>query len=52
MMFAYFHYKGTITSCSDMLNTCASGVLVCSIVYFSIYVISHPLLVTYFLSYC
>ena len=35
-MFAYFHSKGTIPSCSDMLNTCASGVLICSTVYFSI----------------
>ena len=35
-MFASFHYKGTIPSCSDMLNTCASGVQICSTVYFSI----------------
>ena len=35
-MFASFHSKGTIPSCSDMLNTCASGVLICSTVYFSI----------------
>ena len=28
MMFASFHPKGTIPSCSDMLNTCASGVLI------------------------
>ena len=35
-MFASFHYKGTIPSCSDMLNTCASGVLICSTVSFSI----------------
>ena len=27
-MFASFHSKGTIPSCSDMLNTCASGVLI------------------------
>ena len=36
MMFASFHYKGTIPSCSDMLNSCASGVLNCSTVSFSI----------------
>ena len=35
-MFASFHSKGTIPSCSDMLNPCASGVLICSTVYFSI----------------
>ena len=35
-MFASFHSKGTIPSLSDMLNTCASGVLICSIVSFSI----------------
>ena len=35
-MFASFHYKGTIPSCSDMLNTCASGILICSTVSFSI----------------
>ena len=35
-MFASFHSKGTIPSCSDMLNTCASGVLICSTVSFSI----------------
>ena len=35
-MFASFHSKGTIPSCSDMLNTCASGVVICSTVYFSI----------------
>ena len=35
-MFASFHSKGTIPSCSDMLNTCASGELICSTVYFSI----------------
>ena len=29
-MFASFHSKGKIPSCSDMLNTCASGVLICS----------------------
>ena len=36
IMFASFHYKGTIPSCSDMLNTCASGVLICSTASFSI----------------
>ena len=36
MMFAPFHSKGTIPSYSDMLNTCASGVLICSTVSFSI----------------
>ena len=36
IMFASFHSKGTIPSCSDMLNTCASGVLICSAVSFSI----------------
>ena len=35
-MFASFHSKGTIPSCSDMLNTCACGVLVYSTVSFSI----------------
>ena len=35
-MFASFHSKGTIPSCSDMLNTCASGVLIYSTVSFSI----------------
>ena len=35
-MFASFHSKGTIPSCSDMLNTCASGVQICSTVSFSI----------------
>ena len=35
-MCASFHSKGTIPSCSDMLNTCASGVLICSTVVFSI----------------
>ena len=35
-MFASFHSKGTIPSCSDMLNTCASGLLICSTVSFSI----------------
>ena len=29
-MFASFHSKGTIPSCSDMLNRCESGVLICS----------------------
>ena len=35
MMFASFHYKGTIPSPSDMLNTFASGVLISSTVSFS-----------------
>ena len=35
-MFASFHSNGTIPSLSDMLNTCASGVLICSTVSFSI----------------
>ena len=35
-MFASFHSKGTIPSYSDMLNTCASGVQICSTVSFSI----------------
>ena len=35
-MFASFHSKGTIPSCSGMLNTCASGLLICSKVSFSI----------------
>ena len=35
-MFASFHSKGTIPSCSDMLNTCASGLLICFTVSFSI----------------
>ena len=43
-MFASFHSKGTIPSCSDMLNTCASGVLICSSVSFSILgdILSNP----------
>ena len=36
IMFASFHSKGTIPSCSDMLNTCASGILICSTISFSI----------------
>ena len=36
MMFASFHSKDTIPSCSDMLNTCASGILICSTVSFRI----------------
>ena len=35
-MFASFHSRGAIPSCSDMLNTCASGVLICSTVSLSI----------------
>ena len=35
-MCASFHAKGTIPSYSDMLNTCASGVLICSTISFSI----------------
>ena len=35
-MFASFHSKGTIPSCSDMLNACASSVLTCYTVSFSI----------------
>ena len=35
-MFASFYSKGTLPSCSDMLNTCASGVLICSTISFSI----------------
>ena len=35
-MFASFHSKGTIPSCSDMVNMCASGILICSTVSFSI----------------
>ena len=35
-MFASFHSKGTIPSCSDMLNTCASGVQICSTVSYNI----------------
>ena len=34
-MFSSFHSKGILPSCSDMLNTCASGVPICSTVYFS-----------------
>ena len=34
-MFASVHAKGTLPSCSYMLNTCASGVLICSTVSFS-----------------
>ena len=37
-MFASFYSnsKGTLPSCSDMLNTCASGLLICYTVSFSI----------------
>ena len=35
-MFASFHSKGTILSCSDTLNTWVSGVLICSTVSLSI----------------
>ena len=35
-MFASFHSKGTIPSCSDILNTCASGEQICYTVSFSI----------------
>ena len=35
-MFASFHSEGTIPSCSDMSNMCASGVLISSTVSFSI----------------
>ena len=35
-MFASFHSNGTMPSCSVMLNTCASGILICSTVSFSI----------------
>ena len=35
-MFASFHSKGTIPSFNDMLNTCASGVVICSTVSFGI----------------
>ena len=35
-MFASFHSKGTIPSCSDMLNTCASGLIIFSTVSFNI----------------
>ena len=31
-MFAPFHSKGTIPSCSDMLKACRSGILICSTV--------------------
>ena len=31
IMFAYFNYKGTVPSFTDMLNTCASDdILICS----------------------
>ena len=33
--FSSFHSKGTIPSCSDMLNMCASGILICSTASFS-----------------
>ena len=36
ILFASLHSKGIIPSCSDMLNTCACGVLMCSTVSFSI----------------
>ena len=36
-MFASFHLKGTIHSLSDMLNTCAIGLQICSTVSFSIF---------------
>ena len=50
MMFASINYQ-TIPSCRDMLNTCASGILICFIVSFCVYVLSRILLVTY-CSYC
>ena len=37
MMFASYHSNGTIPSYSDMLNRCASGVLICSTICFSIF---------------
>ena len=52
IMFASFHSKGTIPSCSYMLNMSSSGVLIYSTASFSIKVISHLHLVTCFLSYC
>ena len=51
----HLHPNGTIPSNSDMLNTCASGILICSTVYFSILGdIPSTLgdLLTYSLSYC
>ena len=35
-IFASFHSKGKISTCSDILNTCASDVLICSTVSSSI----------------
>ena len=46
MMFASINYQ-TIPSCRDMLNTCASGILICFIVSFCVYMLSRILLVTY-----
>ena len=51
-MFASFHSKGTIPSCSDMLNTCESGVLICSTVSFSILGDIPSTRGDFFLSYC
>ena len=51
IMFASFHSKGTIPSCSDMINTCASGVLICSTVYFSIFGVLYTLYIVNFASY-
>ena len=35
-MFASLHSKGQIPCCSNMLNTCAGGILICSTVSFII----------------
>ena len=35
VMFASFHYEGTIPSSSDKLNNFASGVLICSTIFIS-----------------
>ena len=52
MVFGYFHSNGTAPSCSDMLNTCASGVLICCKVFSPVFpVLSHVYLVTCYVSY-
>ena len=37
MIFAYFHLKGTALTCSNMVNTCSSGILICSTVFFRVF---------------
>ena len=50
-MLAYFHSDGTIPSSSDNLNTFASGLLICSIIFEAVFVVSHQLQMIYYLSF-